>query len=87
MEKLLTYNDGEYTLNVGDSFDINETNLMILDLFILYGKTYVSYDYLNEQKLLTDLVDEFINDKKEYFNTIITRQINENECCSCGEKH
>ena len=87
MERLTTYTDGTYTVNLGDLFNINGISLMVKELFTLNGLTYISYDVENENGLSIELVDKFINDKNEYFNTLITRTPNEGGCCSCGEEH
>lgn len=87
MERLLTYTDNEHIINVGDLFNINGVNLMVKELFTLNGATYVTYDVENEKGLKIELVSKFINDKNEYFNTVISHIPNEGGCCSCGEEH
>mgnify|MGYP000305333273 CR=1 FL=1 len=87
MERELTYTDGESTINVGDLFDIDGTKLMIKEIFTLNEEKYVSYDMENQLELIIELVSKFINDKKEYFNTVISHPFNEDGCCTCGEEH
>jgi hypothetical protein len=32
-------------------------------------------------------INKLINDKKEYFNTVISHTFNGDGCCTCGEEH
>ena len=87
MERLLTYTDEIHTVNVGDLFNVNGEMLMVKELFTLNGITYISYDVENNVGLEIEPVSKFINDKNEYFNTVITHTFNEDGCCTCGEEH
>jgi hypothetical protein len=87
MEILTTYTDGTHIINLGDLFNVNETILMVKELFTLNGLTYISYDVENEVGLSIELVSKFINDKNEYFDTVISHTFNEDGCCTCGEEH
>ena len=87
MERLLTYNDGEYTINVGDLFNVDGVMIDVKELFILYDITYVSYTVRTVDGLEIETVNKFINDKSEYFDTVITHTPNGYGCCTCGEEH
>jgi hypothetical protein len=87
MERLLTYTDEIHTVNVGDLFNVNGEMLMVKELFTLNEITYISYDVENNVGLEIEPVSKFINDKNEYFNTVITHTFNEDGCCTCGEEH
>ena len=87
MERLLTYNDGEYTINVGDLFNVDGVMVDVKELFILNEITYVSYTIRTVDSLEIETVNKFINDKSEYFDTVISHTPNEYGCCTCGEEH
>jgi spore germination protein GerM len=89
MEILTTYTDGIKTINLYDLFNINGTMIMVKELFILNGLTYISYDVNDDIGLTIELVSKFINDKNDYFNTVISQTFNENKSCGCGcdEEH
>lgn len=82
-----THTDGTYTINLGDLYNVNETTLMVKELFILNGLTYITYDVVGEIGLTIELVSKFINEKNEYFNTVIPHTFNKGGCCTCGEEH
>jgi hypothetical protein len=87
MERLLTYTDEIHTVNVGDLFNVDGEMLMVKELFTLNGIIYISYDVQNNVGLEIEPINKFINDKKEYFNTVISHTFNEDGCCTCGEEH
>jgi hypothetical protein len=87
MERLLTYTDEIHTINVGDLFNVDGEMLMVKELFTLNGDTYISYDVETNVGLEIEPINKFINDKKEYFNTVISHTFNGDGCCTCGEEH
>lgn len=87
MERQLTYTDGQYTINVGDLFDVDGELLMVKELFTLNGVIYITYDVKDNVGLEIEPVGKFINDKKDYFSTVISHPHNEDGCCTCGEEH
>lgn len=85
MARQATYTTGNYTITLGDLFDINGTKLMVKELFVLNNQTYITYDVQNQEGLVIELVDKFIEDKSNYFDTVIPNPIAD-AVCGLGER-
>ena len=80
MERLTQHTSGNRIIKLGDLFDINGTKLMVKELFILNNQTYITYDIQNQEGLVIELVDKFITEKDEYFNTVVPNPIADAIC-------
>jgi hypothetical protein len=80
MERLTQHTSGNRIIKLGDLFDINGTKLMVKELFILNNQTYITYDVQNQEGLVIELVDKFITEKDEYFNTVVPNPIADAIC-------
>lgn len=88
MEKLKNYSSNYESFDVGDSYSNNDNIITILDIFILYGDTYVSYSFKNEVNLYTDNITTFLTLKSNYPTKIINPiNSNNNQCCGCDKSN
>ena len=85
MARQSTYTAGNYTINLGDLFNVNGTKLMVKELFTLNNQAYITYDVQNQEGLVIELVDKFIEDKSSYFDTVIPNTIAD-AVCGLGER-
>lgn len=65
-------------IHLNDVYLINESRIIIKDIFILNDKIYVSYN--GNETLLTELINDFLIKDKMYVENITTI----NNTCSCG---
>lgn len=84
MIKLQTYQSNYDVFNVRDSYTNGDKTIHILNIFKLYGNTYISYVFDSENQLYTDLVDKFITLKSNYPTKIIKdNKLMTNPLCGC----
>jgi len=86
--KILTYTNNNYTIDINDLFIIDGVKVMVRELFTLNDEMYISYinDQVND--LLIEKANDFIENNKNYFNSVTKSLIttnNESNCgCGCG---
>ena len=88
MKRLTTYTENDYTINLGDLFTIGDTVIIIKELFILNDIVYVSSDDNSPigSGFLIESANKFINDKKDYFDTVTTAPSGiKDGCCNCED--
>jgi hypothetical protein len=83
MGRQVAYTDGISTVNLGDLFNINGISLIVKELFVLNRETYISYEVENELSLKIELANKFIEEKREYFNTVVSNPQKDLTCGSC----
>lgn len=83
MGRQLAYTDGSNTVNLGDLFNINGIRLIVKELFVLNGETYISYEVEKEAGLKIELANKFIDEKREYFSTVVLNPQTDLTCGSC----
>lgn len=83
MGRQLAYTDGTNTINLGDLFNVNGIRLIVKELFVLNGETYISYEVEKEVGLKIELANKFINEKREYFSTVVLNPQTDLTCGSC----
>jgi len=83
MGRQLAYTDGINTVNLGDLFNIDGIKLKVKELFELNGETYISYEVENELNLKIELANKFIEEKREYFSTVVLNPQTDLTCGSC----
>jgi hypothetical protein len=85
MARQAQYIDENYTINLGDIFNIDGTRIMVKEIFSLNNQVYISYDVEKQEGLLIESVDKFIADKSEYFSTVVANPIADT-VCGLGER-
>lgn len=83
MGRQVAYTDGISTVNLGDLFNINGISLIVKEIFVLNRETYISYEVENELSLKIELANKFIEEKREYFNTVVSNPQKDLTCGSC----
>lgn len=86
MEKLETYQTNYDIFNVRDSFTNGDKTIHILDMFKLYGDTYVSYVFESEQQLYCDEINKFITLKSNYPTKLINKLTTNSPCGSLNNE-
>jgi hypothetical protein len=81
MGRQASYTLENRTINLGDIFNVEGTRMMVKEIFTLNNQTYISYDIEKQE----GLIDKFIEDKFNYFNTVIPNPIADT-VCGLGEK-
>ena len=81
--KILTYSNNGFTIDVNDLFTINNTHVMVKELFTLNNEMYVSYIDDQNNGLLIDRANDFIENNKTYFNSVIKTTTNHESNCGC----
>jgi hypothetical protein len=85
MGRQASYTLENRTINLGDIFNVEGTRMMVKEIFTLNNQTYISYDIEKQEGLSIELIDKFIEDKSNYFNTVIPNPIADT-VCGLGEK-
>jgi hypothetical protein len=82
--KILTYTNDGYTIDINDLFTINGVKVMVRELFTLNDEMYISYinDQVND--LLIEKANDFIKNNKNYFNSVTKSLITTNNESDCG---
>jgi hypothetical protein len=82
--KILTYTNNNYTIDINDLFTIDGVKVMVRELFTLNEEMYISYinDQVND--LLIEKANDFIENNKNYFNSVIKSLITTNNESDCG---
>lgn len=82
--RILSYSNGGFTIDVNDLFTINNTKLMVKELFTLNNEMFISYVDNQNSGLLIDKANDFIENNKNYFNSVIKTAITNNQSnCGC----
>ncbi len=82
--KILTYTNNGYTIDINDLFTINGTKLMVRELFILNEEMFISYIDDQDNGLLIEKANDFIENNKNYFNSVTKSLITTNTESDCG---
>jgi hypothetical protein len=82
--KILTYTNNGYTIDINDLFTLNGTKVMVRELFTLNGEMYISYIDDQDNGLLIEKANDFIENNKNYFNSVIKNLITTNNESDCG---
>ena len=82
--KILTYTNNGYTIDINDLFTLNGTKVMVRELFILNEEMYISYLDDQDNGLLIEKANDFIENNKNYFNSVIKNLITTNNESDCG---
>ena len=84
--KILTYSNGGYTIDVNDLFTLNGIKVMVKELFTLNDEMYISYIDDQGNGLLIEKANDFIENNKDYFNSVTKSliTINNESNCGCG---
>ena len=86
MVRLQNYTSNYEYFEIGDSFSNNDNVIYILDIFNLYGDTYVSYSFKSEVNLYTDKISTFLTLKSNYPTKIINSiTLDKNSPCGCDK--
>jgi hypothetical protein len=82
--KILTYTNNNYTIDINDLFTIDGVKVMVRELFTLNDEMYISYinDQVND--LLIEKANDFIENNKDYFNSVTKSLITTNNESNCG---
>ena len=82
--KILTYTNNNYTIDINDLFIIDGVKVMVRELFTLNDEMYISYinDQVND--LLIEKANDFIENNKNYFNSVTKSLITTNNESNCG---
>jgi hypothetical protein len=82
--KILTYTNNGFTIDVNDLFTLNDAKVIVRELFTLNGEMYISYinDQIND--LLIEKANDFIENNKNYFNSVVKSIITTNNESNCG---
>jgi hypothetical protein len=82
--KILTYTNNGYTIDINDLFTLNGAKVIVRELFTLNEEMYISYinDQVND--LLIEKANDFIENNKNYFNSVIKSLITTNNESDCG---
>ena len=82
--KILTYTNNNYTIDINDLFTIDGVKVMVRELFTLNDEMYISYinDQVND--LLIEKANDFIENNKNYFNSVTKSLITTNNESDCG---
>ena len=84
--KILTYTNNNYTIDINDLFTLNDTIVMVKELFTLNDEMYISYIDDQGNGLLIEKANDFIENNKDYFNSVTKSliTINNESNCGCG---
>lgn len=82
--KILTYTNNGYTIDINDLFTINGTKVMVRELFILNEEMFISYIDDQDNGLLIEKANDFIENNKNYFNSVTKSLITTNTESDCG---
>jgi hypothetical protein len=82
--KILTYTNDGYTIDINDLFTINEVKVMVKELFTLNEEMYISYIDDQDNGLLIEKANDFIENNKNYFNSVTKSLITTNNESDCG---
>lgn len=87
--RILKYTNNGYTIDINDLFTINDTKVMVKELFTLNEEMFISYIDDQGNGLLIEKANDFIENNKNYFDSVIKSLItinNESNCgCGCGD--
>ena len=62
--KILTYTNDGYTIDINDLFTINEVKVMVKELFTLNDEMFISYIDDQDNGLLIEKANDFIEKNK-----------------------
>lgn len=82
--KILTYSNDGYTVDVNDLFTLNNIKVMVKELFILNDEMFISYIDDQGSGLLIEKANTFIQNNKIYFSGVIKNLITTNNESDCG---
>jgi len=82
--KILTYTNNNYTIDINDLFTLNDTMVMVKELFTLNDEMYISYIDNQDSGLLIEKANDFIENNKNYFNSVTKSLITTNNESNCG---
>jgi len=82
--KILTYTNNNYTIDINDLFTLNDTMVMVKELFTLNDEMYISYIDDQGNGLLIEKANDFIENNKNYFNSVTKSLITTNNESNCG---
>lgn len=82
--KILTYTNNGYTIDINDLFTLNGVKVMVKELFTLNGEMHISYIDDQDNGLLIEKANDFIENNKNYFNSVVKSLITTNNESDCG---
>ena len=82
--KILTYTNNNYTIDINDLFTIDGVKVMVRELFTLNEEMYISYIDDQDNGLLIEKANDFIENNKNYFNSVVKSLITANNESDCG---
>jgi hypothetical protein len=82
--KILTYTNNGYTIDINDLFTLNGAKVIVRELFTLNEEMYISYIDDQDNGLLIEKANNFIENNKNYFNSVVKSLITANNESDCG---